>query len=186
MITSLDSPSLDIQPIHRAFSEDHGIERAAERAVSRETVEVADGTALAAAVAAADEPSSPAIGVQRPGAAPEVWRLDPHGLGTGDLAPGARQLAVSLLHSSLYPAMDLAPEAATDGTTLYRSDPEVLWKMVESGQAPVADLPAADGAATVRGGDRRGRHAATEIDPLPAQGGLRAGLGRPRREARLA
>lgn len=137
VVTSLDSPSLDIQPIHRAFAQDHGIDRAAERAVSRKEAEVADGRAFAAAVAAADDPSSPAIGVQRPGQPPEIWRLDPNGPGTDGLAPGARQLAVSLLHSSLYPAMDLPPEAATDGTTLYRSDPDELWKAVEGGRAAV-------------------------------------------------
>lgn len=137
VITSLDSPSLDIQPIHRAFARDHGIDRARERAVSRETVEAAGGAELAAAVAAADDPSSPAIGVQRPGEAPEIWRLDPNGEGTDDLAPGARQLAVALLHASLYPAMDLPPEAATDGTTLYRSDSDALWRAVAAGDAAV-------------------------------------------------
>jgi uncharacterized protein (DUF1015 family) len=137
VITSLDSPALDIQPIHRVFPVDHGVDAARQRALSREPVEVAGGAALAAAVAAADDPSSPAIGVQRPGETPEIWRLDPEGPGTDGLAPGARQLAVSLLHSTLYPAMGLAPEAATDGTTSYRSDPEVLWNAVASGEMAV-------------------------------------------------
>ncbi|MFW6176024.1 MAG: hypothetical protein ACOC7L_04295, partial [Acidobacteriota bacterium] len=34
-------------------------------------------------------------------------------------------------------AMGLAAEAATDGTTLYRSDPGELWRAVEGGQAAV-------------------------------------------------
>jgi uncharacterized protein (DUF1015 family) len=33
--------------------------------------------------------------------------------------------------------MGLAPEAATDGTTSYRSDPEVLWNAVASGEMAV-------------------------------------------------
>jgi uncharacterized protein (DUF1015 family) len=34
--------------------------------------------------------------------------------------------------------MGLPPQAATDGTTLYRPDPEDLWRMVAEGRAAVA------------------------------------------------
>lgn len=131
VITSLASPALEIDPIHRAYGQDPGLDRAAERAVAREVVDVEDGKALAAAVAAA---AQPAIGVQRGGESPEVWRLDPAGAGTRELSPGARRLAVALVHASLYPAMGLPPEAASDGTTLYRPDPEALWRGVTAGR----------------------------------------------------
>jgi uncharacterized protein (DUF1015 family) len=35
----------------------------------------------------------------------------------------------------IFPALGLAPEAATDGTVLYRSDPEVLYRMIAAGEA---------------------------------------------------
>lgn len=134
VITSLASPSLEIRPIHRAFAQDPGLDRAAERVLSREAVEVTGGEALAAAVAAAPQP---AVGIQRSGEQPEVWRLDPAGADTGELSPGARELAVALLHASLYPAMGLPPEAASDGTTLYRTDPDALWNGVAAGRMAV-------------------------------------------------
>lgn len=137
VVTSLASPALDIQPIHRAFARDPGIERAGQRAASREPVDAEGGQAFAAAVAAADDPAQPAIGVQRPGEQPEIWRLDPGGPGTDGLAHGARRISVALLHASLYPAMELPSEAATDGTTLYRSDPDDLWNAVAAGRSAV-------------------------------------------------
>lgn len=137
VITSLASPALEIRPIHRAFAADPGIDRARERAAAREEVEARAGGALAAAVAAANRPDLPALGVQRRGEPPELWRLGPAAPGSEELAPGARTLSVALLHASLYPAMDLPAEAATDGTTLYRSDPDELWRMVEEGRAEV-------------------------------------------------
>lgn len=137
VITSLASPALDIRPIHRAFAADPGIARARERAAGREEVEAASGGELAAAVAAANLPDRPALGVQVRGEAPEVWHLDLAAPGSEDLAPEARKLSVALLHASLFPAMDLPPEAATDGTTLYRSDPDELWPAVEGGRAAV-------------------------------------------------
>jgi uncharacterized protein (DUF1015 family) len=140
VITSVASPAVDIQPIHRAFAEDPGIDRAAERALTRDLVDAADGRALAAAVAAAgrERPGLPPLGVHRRGAGPELWRLDPEAPEAAALAPDARRLSVALLHSCLFPAMGLPPQAATDGTTLYRPDPEELWRMVAEGRAAVA------------------------------------------------
>jgi uncharacterized protein (DUF1015 family) len=48
---------------------------------------------------------------------------------------GGRDLAVLLLHEVVFPALGLAPEAATDGTVLYRSDPDVLYRMIAAGEA---------------------------------------------------
>ena len=137
VVTSVASPAVDIQPIHRAFVEEPGLAGAAVRAAAREPVAAADGEALAAAVAAADEVARPALGVHRRGERPELWRLDPGCRGAEALAPEARKLSVALLHACLFPAMGLPPEAATDGTTLYRTDPRELWKMVTEGRAAV-------------------------------------------------
>lgn len=137
VVTSLASPALEIRPIHRAFAADPGIGGARERAADREVVEAVGGSAFAAAVAEADREERPALGVQVRGEAPEIWRLDTGAPGAADLAPETRKLSVALLHGSLFPAMGLAPEAATDGTTLYRSDPDALWRTVEEGGAAV-------------------------------------------------
>lgn len=154
VITSLASPALEIDPIHRAFAHDPGIARAADLALAREELTAEGGQALAMAVAAARQP---ALAVHRHGEHPEIWRLDSAGPGTRDLSPGARQLAVGLLHASLFPAMDLPAEAASDGTTLYRNDPEVLWRGVADGTFAVAIyLPPMDPqqfAAAIAGGD---------------------------------
>ncbi|MFP3941299.1 MAG: DUF1015 family protein [Thermoanaerobaculia bacterium] len=137
VITSVASPALEIRPIHRAFARDPGIERAAAVAAQREPVEAGGGDAMAAAVAAASGAERPALGVQLPGRSPEIWHLDPESPAAAAVAPAARKLAVALLHAAVYPAMGLAAEAATDGTTLYRSDPGELWRAVEGGQAAV-------------------------------------------------
>lgn len=132
VITSLHSPALEIRPIHRALREDPGFGEIREPAASRNTVEVGDGQAFAAAVAAAEQP---ALGVYRRGSAPEIWRLDDGASAARHLAQGARKLPVALLHEALLPGLGLPAESATDGTVIYRSDPDQLWEMVESGEA---------------------------------------------------
>lgn len=154
VITSLASPALEIEPIHRAFAEDPGLARAADLAVEREALNAEGGRAVAAAVAAAPQPS---VAVQRHGEPPEMWRLDPEGPGTRELSPGARQLAVALLHASLFPGMGLSADAASDGTTLYRPDPEAVWSGVTAGKLAVGVyLPPMEPrqfAAAIAGGD---------------------------------
>ena len=132
VVTSLSSPALAIHPIHRALVSAEGLEKAAALTVTRTAVDAASGTAFAAAVAAAPQP---ALGVYRAGAKPEIWQLAPATATThAHLSEGARDLPVALLHGVLLPAMGHGPETATDGTVIYRSDPEVLWDMVTSRQ----------------------------------------------------
>jgi len=134
VITSLRSPALEIHPIHRALRQDPGFDRAAALATSREAVDVGSGSAFAAAVAAAGQP---AIGLYSQARGAEIWRLDADASAASELSAGARKLPVALLHGALLPTLGFSRESATDGTVLYRSDPDTLWSMISSGDAEV-------------------------------------------------
>lgn len=131
-ITSLASPALTIEPIHRALATSVPDLRH-PAVVDRESWSGTNGSELARAVAAAGQP---AIGVATSGGT-EIWRLDP-ATGPGDLPAAASELAVVLLHHTLLPAWGFAADAATDGTVLYRSDPDQLFGMLQDGSAATA------------------------------------------------
>ena len=122
VVTSVASPGLAIDPIHRALTTSQNWSRAAHTAVERWTVNAADGPAFAAAVAAA---AQPAIGIWPKGEKPQIWRLD-RSKAPLSIPEGARGLAVTLLHGLVLAALGLAPETATDGTIVYRSSPTKL------------------------------------------------------------
>ena len=126
VITSLDSPGVVIDPIHRAIGSAEGLDRVAELVASREPWSGDGGTALAAAVAAAPEP---AMGVAIAGGPVEIWKLGP-----SSLEPQRAALVACRLHDELLPRLGLPPESATDGTVIYRSDPEVLWREMQGGR----------------------------------------------------
>ncbi|HEV2853445.1 MAG TPA: DUF1015 domain-containing protein [Thermoanaerobaculia bacterium] len=118
VITSLDSPALTIDPIHRAFKEPVDLAKLAGVAASTRTWDGPGGQDFAAAVAAAPQP---ALGVWVHGRDPEIWHLD------------SSKLAVALFQETLLPALGLPPEASTDGTVVYRSNPDELWSQVAAG-----------------------------------------------------
>jgi len=119
VITSLGSPALTIDPIHRAFKEPVDLSRLAGVAASTWTFPGTDGAAFAAAVAAAPQP---AIGVWVRGHEPEVWLLD------------SPKLPVEIFQETILAALGLSPEASVDGTVVYRSNPGELWSQVASGE----------------------------------------------------
>ncbi len=131
VVTSLTSPALTIDPIHRALKDPVDVSRMARFAAERTPFTGGSGAELAAAVAAAPQP---AIGVWAAGGTPEIWRLDP-AKAPSALPAGGRELPVLLLHEALLPALGLPAAAASDGTVLYRNDPEALYRMVASGEA---------------------------------------------------
>ncbi len=137
VVTSLDSPALTIDPIHRALTGPVDMDPLAAAAGATRQAWNGDirdegaGADFAAAVASAPQP---ALGVWTIGHRPEIWRLD-SAKGPASMPAGGRGLAVLLLHEVVLPALGLSPEAATDGTVLYRSDPDVLWKMIAAGEA---------------------------------------------------
>ena len=135
VITSLSSPELSIQPIHRGLAEAVDLAPAAAHLAGRERAEASSGSELAEAVAAAEQP---AVGVLLHGGEPEIWRLSPAtGAAAERLSPGARDLPVALLHDVLLRSVGLGEGSATDGTVSYRSDPEILWRQVQAGELAV-------------------------------------------------
>jgi len=130
VVTSLDSPSLTIDPIHRALKEPADLAKLAGVPAATEPFRGSSGTAFAAAVAAAEQP---AIGVWVHGREPEVWRLDPMTV-PDPPAPGVPQLVVEIFQKTLLHALGLPQEASTNGTVVYRANPDELWRQVETGE----------------------------------------------------
>lgn len=121
VVTSLDSPALTIDPIHRAFKEPADLARLSGVPSSTEAFSGSGGWDFARAVAAAPQP---AIGVWVHGRGPEIWRFE---------NPGAK-LPVETFQETILGALGLPPEASTNGTVVYRADPEELWRQVSSGE----------------------------------------------------
>ena len=126
VVTSLDSPALTIDPIHRALRAPADLGPLAPLAASRAPFRGGDGRAFAAAVAAAPQP---ALGLWVAGGEPEVWSFG-----------GGERPAVVVLRDDVLPALGLRPEAATDGTVVYRDNPEELWAQVTGGELGTAIL----------------------------------------------
>ncbi|HVS16240.1 MAG TPA: DUF1015 domain-containing protein [Thermoanaerobaculia bacterium] len=130
VLFSLASESLVIDPIHRGLTRE--IERATVEgcAAARRPFAGSSGAELAIAVAAA---AQPAIGVRWRGADPELWTLDPRAV--PEDTPGAEAgLSAVLLQYQLLAAAGLQVENASDGTLVYRADPDTLWREVEAGE----------------------------------------------------
>lgn len=130
VITSLASPALTIDPIHRAFSEAPPLEALLPLVAGRQELSETTGAAAAAAVAAAPQP---ALAMWPGGGNPEIWSLDTEHPEL-ELSPARRRLAVSMLHFELLPRLGLAPQAATDGTVSYRSDADALARALTDGE----------------------------------------------------
>lgn len=120
VITSLDSPELVIEPIHRAFKEKIDLGKLAAVRTGSQPFHGSGGEEFAAAVAAAPQP---ALGVWVSGREPEIWSLR-----------ATSPLVVEIFQKDVLPALGLSPEASTDGTVVYRAQPQELWDQVASGE----------------------------------------------------
>lgn len=136
VVTSISSPGLAIDPIHRALQTPLDAAKVAHLIKDRYGLATTDGAEVAAAVAAAQQP---AIGVWPAGGNAEVWELDaaqaPH-----SIPEGARNLAVALLHGMVLATLGYSPETATDGTVSYRSSPQKLATELAAGTLAVGLL----------------------------------------------
>jgi uncharacterized protein (DUF1015 family) len=152
VITSLASKALAIDPIHRAVRRSLDVAEVVDMLTDRQPWQGDSGAALAAAVAAA---AQPALAVLTAGGA-EIWRLDP-AQGPSDLPSAASDLAVVMLHRSLFPRWSIPAAAATDGTVGYRSVAEPLFRQVASGEVTsgifLPPMTAAGFAAAIADGD---------------------------------
>jgi uncharacterized protein (DUF1015 family) len=120
VITSLDSPALTIEPIHRAFKERIDLDKLAGVRAGSQPFQGTGGEEFAAAVAAAPQP---ALGVWVSGREPEIWTLR-----------SDSPLVVEIFQKDILSALGLPPEASTDGTVVYRAQPNELWNQVKSGE----------------------------------------------------
>ncbi len=136
VITSLESSSLTIDPIHRAFPQAVSRDAVADCILRATAIEASTGGELASTVAEAASAGgdSPALALLTAGEA-QLLELDP-ACGPDSLPRAASDLAVVLLHSALLPGWGFEAAAATDGTLAYRSDVEVLWRQVMDGTFP--------------------------------------------------
>ncbi len=130
VVTSMSSRALTIDPIHRALRQPIDPALFADLKAAAVHFRGGSGAELARAVAAAPQP---ALGVWVAGRPPEIWRLlppaTPHA-GAGK----APSLVVKIFQEAVLPALGLAPEAATDGTLVYRSDADTLYAQLERGE----------------------------------------------------
>lgn len=128
VVTSMLSPELAIDPIHRALRERIDAGRVLQAVgASGAPWRGASGGALAAAVAAAPQP---ALGVWVNGNQPEIWHLAP----VPGEAPALAHLVVEIFQDRVLPALGFDAQAATDGTLVYRSNPDELYAQVASGE----------------------------------------------------
>lgn len=125
VVTSMSSRALTIDPIHRALRQAIDPARLAGVRTAATPFAGAGGAELARAVAAAPQP---ALGVWVAGRSPEVWRL------AAAARQGGSPLAVEILQETVLPALGLAPDAANDGTLVYRSNPDDLYAQVARGE----------------------------------------------------
>ena len=131
VITSLSSPGLRIDPIHRLLRLPVSMEQAVSPVASMQRISGDSGDHITGLVASAPQPSlAVASRVDRV----ELWRFDPDRT-PENLPPNLRHLAVGWLHGALLPELGLSAAAATDGTVVYRSDPNRLYSEVAAGEA---------------------------------------------------
>lgn len=138
VVTSLASPALTIDPIHRGLADTPNLAELEDLISARTPWKPGAagehaGRSFADAVARAPEP---ALGVLLPDGTREIWRLDPD-RAPADVSPGAARLSVVLLHEVVFARLGLSQENWTDGTVSYRSDPDRLHAQVNHGELGV-------------------------------------------------
>ena len=130
VLTSLVSPGLSIDPVHRGTEQIVDLLKVANLVAERTKIEVSTGSEIARLVAAAEQP---ALGVGPIGESFEIWTFD-RGAPPRTLGANLSHLSVGWLHQAIIPKLDLPPSADTDGSIVYRSDPDRLWAELDNGE----------------------------------------------------
>ncbi|MEJ2084426.1 MAG: DUF1015 domain-containing protein [Acidobacteriota bacterium] len=133
VVSSLESDGLSIDPIHRGLSVPIDPSAFGELASQRTVLSPTDGAALAEAVANSDQP---ALAIGPVGGRFELWRFDPDRR-PETLEANLASLAVGWLHRGLLAKAGLNSTNDTDGTVVYRSDPQLLFAEISDGRFPV-------------------------------------------------
>lgn len=128
VLTSLASANLRIDPVHRGVRVPVNREAMSALPLRRETLGETVGAAIAARVAAADQP---ALAVWFHGdEAPELWTLDP-GASPADTPGRKADLPAVLLHHHLLKTTGVPIESATDGGIAYEANPDDIVALLE-------------------------------------------------------
>jgi uncharacterized protein (DUF1015 family) len=133
VVTSLASPGLQIDPIHRHLRRPVAVANAAALTSLRQSIAGQSAAEIVAAAAAAPQP---ALVLSAGRDRTEIWGFDPAGAAEAP-ASHLRHLAVGWLHDAVLGALGLPPRCATDGTLAYRSDPERLFGELTTGEAAI-------------------------------------------------
>ena len=134
VLISLASKELEIAPVHRGLAVPIEVGSLEGLTLDRQPFSGDGGSQFAAAVA---EAPRPALGVWVRAGEPEIWRLD-ETQAPATTPRKARGLSAVLLHHMLLPAAGLGLDTATDGTVLYRSDPDQLYAMRKDDEVAAA------------------------------------------------
>ena len=128
VLTSLASANLRIDPVHRGVRVPVDREAMSALPLRREPLGETAGSAIAARVAAADQPAL-AVWFQG-GEAPELWTLDPD-TAPADTPGRKANLPAVLLHHHLLKTAGVPIESATDGSIAYEANPDDIVALLE-------------------------------------------------------
>jgi uncharacterized protein (DUF1015 family) len=133
VVTSLGSDGLSIDPIHRGLSQAIDLSKARTLAAHTSTISTSNSAEIVDRLASTDQP---ALVVGPIGDHLEVWQFEPRE-SPASLDDNLKALAVGWLHQGILPQLGFNPGADTDGTVVYRSDPDRLLVEIQSGQLSV-------------------------------------------------
>jgi len=133
VVTSLESDGLSIDPIHRGLTSSIDLDALAGLASHRTRLNPTDGGALAHAVENCDRP---ALAVGPVDGRFELWQFNPERR-PETLVENLASLSVGWLHRGLLANAGLTRSNDTDGTVVYRSDPQRLFTEVADKRFPL-------------------------------------------------
>jgi uncharacterized protein (DUF1015 family) len=133
VVTSLASDGLSIDPIHRGLSQPGDLSRARELVAHRSLISTRGRAEILERLAGSDQP---ALVLGPIGGDFEMWQFEPDE-SPASLDDNLRSLSVGWLHQGILPLLGFNHKADTDGTVIYRSDPDRLLADIQTGRLSV-------------------------------------------------